>query len=111
MEPDYTYKAVVVRWVDGDTVDLVVDCGFYVKVETRFRLFGVDTPERGVLNYNEARLHSDTLAPAGSEVVVKTYKSPDKYGRFLAVLDRDGVNVNQSLVAAGLAVPYSGGTR
>ncbi len=111
MEPEYTYKASVVRWVDGDTVDLVVDCGFYVRLETRFRLFGLDTPERGDDLYDTARLHAESLAPPGREVTVRTFKSPDKYGRFLALIEVDAVSVNDSLVASGLAVPYFGGTR
>ena len=30
MKPEYTYKAIVERVVDGDTVDLLVDCGFNI---------------------------------------------------------------------------------
>ena len=111
MIPRYTYSATIVRWVDGDTVDLVVDCGFYIRLESRFRLFGIDTPERGQDRYDEARMHAESLAPPGREVVVKTYQAPDKYGRFLALIEVDAVTINDSLVTAGLALPYFGGTR
>lgn len=44
-KPKYVYKAKLKRVVDGDTVDLVVDAGFYISVHQRFRLKGVNTPE------------------------------------------------------------------
>lgn len=53
-QPAYTYRATVTRWGDGDTVDLAVDAGFDVTVNTRFRLHGIDTPERGNEGYNAA---------------------------------------------------------
>ena len=111
MEPEYTYRARVVRWVDGDTVDLSVDCGFYTTVESRFRLYGIDTPERGQPGYDEATARAEQLAPAGSEVVVRTYKAPDKYGRFLCLVVSGTTEVNDTLVDEGLAKAYFGGTR
>lgn len=110
MEPQYTYSASVVRWVDGDTVDLVVDCGFHITVESRFRLYGIDTPERGQPGYAEATARCRELAPEGSTVVAKTYKAADKYGRFLALIE-GSAPVNSTLVSEGLAVEYFGGTR
>lgn len=43
----YTYKATVLRVVDGDTVDVSIDLGFSTKTDRRLRLAGIDTPERG----------------------------------------------------------------
>ena len=46
---DYTFKAEVVKVVDGDTIDCLVHLGFHVTTMQRFRLFGINTPEtRGV---------------------------------------------------------------
>ena len=39
MQP--VYKAKLERVVDGDTVDLIVDVGFYISVHQRFRLKGI----------------------------------------------------------------------
>lgn len=44
-KPYYIYKAELKRVIDGDTVDLIVDAGFYISVHQRFRLKGIDTPE------------------------------------------------------------------
>lgn len=108
---DYKYKATVVRWVDGDTVDLFVDLGFHHFVKTRFRLYGIDTPERGHENWAEASNFSKLAAPAGTDIVVDVYKDADKYGRWLANIHVGEVSINDALVAAGLAVPYYGGTK
>lgn len=115
----YAYSARVIRWIDGDTVDLRVDLGFHTFVETRFRLYGIDTPERGQKNHDQAKALCESLAPIGSDVFIRTHKDPDKYGRWLAdirgpVIDLDttsGVNINTRLVEFGLAVPYFGGTK
>lgn len=104
--PSYIYKAEVLRWVDGDTVWLKVDLGFRFFGELDFRLYGVNTPERGFQNWAEATAFSKAKAPAGTTVVVQSYKDPDKYGRWLADIYADGTCINTALVASGLAVPY-----
>ena len=45
MEPAYRYRAKLVRVVDGDTIDLDIDLGFYIRITERVRLEGVNTPE------------------------------------------------------------------
>lgn len=114
---EFTYDDVMVlRWVDGDTADLrissVHDFGFRFRYgftfEDRFRLFGINTPERNRPGWAEATAECVRLAPAGSLVRAETHKDGrDKYGRWLAVLYLpDGTNLNQHLLAAGLAVAY-----
>jgi micrococcal nuclease len=108
----YEYSATVIRWVDGDTVDLRTDLGFRMWSETRFRLYGIDTPERGQANWAEATAFAVGHAPIGSTVRIQTYKDPDKYGRWLVdIYLPDGTHLNQALIDAGLAVPYFGGTK
>lgn len=108
----YEYSATVTRWVDGDTVDLRVDLGFRLFAETRFRLYGIDTPERGHTNYTEATALANELAPPGATVTIRTYKDADKYGRWLAdILTATEDNVNNALIASGYAKPYFGGTK
>ena len=45
--PDaFVYQAELDRVVDGDTVDVILDLGFDVKLhKQRVRLHGIDTPE------------------------------------------------------------------
>lgn len=80
---DYRYNGVVLKWVDGDTVDIMVDLGFTVSVRQRFRLLGVNTPEKGEAGYVEATGLSNAYVPVGSKVTLQSKKT-DKYGRYLA---------------------------
>ena len=41
----YKYNAKLIRVIDGDTVDALIDLGFNVWVKKRIRLYGIDTPE------------------------------------------------------------------
>lgn len=111
--PAYTYSATPTRWVDGDTVWMTVDLGFRMTTANDFRLFGIDTPERGQPGYAEAALRCRELAPLGVPLVVKTYKNPDKYGRWLVDIYPAGssVSVSETLLKEGLGVAYYGGTK
>lgn len=102
----YNYTAYVIRWVDGDTVVLDVDMGFRIHVTDTFRLYGLNTPERGEPLYAEARLRCMELLPIGAQIEIDTHKQ-DKYGRWLV----DIPLVRETLIAEGLAKPYDGGTR
>lgn len=42
----WQYHAKVLRVVDGDTLDLLVDLGFQSFLKIRARLYGIDTPEK-----------------------------------------------------------------
>ena len=41
----YEYNCKIVRVVDGDTVDVVIDLGFNLSKKERVRLAGIDSPE------------------------------------------------------------------
>jgi micrococcal nuclease len=105
MIPKMTFTAAVLRWVDGDTVDVDVDLGFSIWSKQRIRLLGIDTPERGQPMYIEAGQRAEALAPAGT-VVHLTTQGKDRYGRYLGVVTTGSVVVNEVLLAEGLAKPY-----
>lgn len=109
MKEEYVRNAVVTKIVDGDTVDLLVDLGFSIAHEIRVRLAGINTPERGQGGWQEATDYLTQLTPAGAAVVVKTYKSKDKYGRFVADIYKPGdlTTVNDRMLLAQVAKPYT----
>lgn len=107
---DYQYNATVLRWIDGDTVDLTVDVGFHLTFTDRFRLIGCDTPERGKPGAAEAKARVNELAPVDTRVIVRTTKG-DKYGRWLANVFAPSGDVGTTLIAESLAKPYFGGTK
>jgi micrococcal nuclease len=87
----YTYKAELIRVVDGDTVDLISDLGFDTLKRERFRLYGIDAPEMNTAAGKEAKAWLwEALQPLEAIYVqtiqLETKIKRDKYGRFLAVL-------------------------
>ena len=84
----YQYKAQVARVVDGDTVYVDVDLGFYLRQMMKLRLRSINTPEiRGEERPEGLRAKQfaeETLAQCPA-VVIQTYKL-GKYGRYIADL-------------------------
>lgn len=96
----------VTRVVDGDTIDCTIDVGFHMRIQQRFRLIGINTPERGQEGYQEAK-----SAAEGWFLEHKTFRlsvtKAEKYGRYLVeVLCEDNRSLNAVLLEAGLAKPY-----
>ena len=112
----YTYKARLIRVIDGDTVDAEIDLGFDVFVRQRIRLYGINTPESRTTDLAEkerglaAKQRLIELLPR--EFVVETILNKrGKYGRVLGILkvpneNETLTNVNDLLVEEGHAVRY-----
>lgn len=104
----WTYNAEVIRIVDGDTVDLKIDLGFRASFTDRFRLLGIDCPERGQEGWVEAKDALAQMIPAGSKISVTTahpkVRDPrDGFGRWLAVIFVGVTNINRAMVHGGFA--------
>ena len=87
----YIYKASLIRVVDGDTVELMIDLGFDTSRRERFRLYGIDAPEMRTEAGKAAKAWLiSVLQPLGfiyvQTIQLSTKAKRDKYGRFLAVL-------------------------
>ena len=117
----YEYNAQVLRVVDGDTVDVLIDCGFSTFRKERVRLYGINAPESRTRDKEEkkkglaAKARLDQLITnTEGKIVVKTELDKEgKYGRILGVIWDEGKkkNFNNMLVAEGHAVKYDGGKR
>jgi micrococcal nuclease len=89
---------------------LDISLGFNITMhKQKARLLGINTPEvRG--KEREAGLVSrDRLRELidGKDIIIATHKDKGgKYGRLLATIFLDGVNINQQLVDEGLAEVY-----
>ena len=114
----YTYRATVLRVVDGDTMDLDVDLGFDMRRKMKVRFLGINAPEVSTQEGRDVRDWVRTHAPEGTEVMITTVKDKtEKYGRYLAnvylpgnyVLQApiDGATLNTYLVETGRAVVYN----
>jgi endonuclease YncB( thermonuclease family) len=90
----------VVRVADGDTVTVLDRRNTQHKV----RLYGIDSPERDQPYGKAAKNALQRLIDNRPVEVVVVAK--DSYGRTVGTLYRDGVNLNEAMVAAGYAWWY-----
>ncbi len=111
IEPDpevsFTYRAELVRVIDGDTVVLNIDLGFDTWMhEQTIRLYGIDTPEMTGEEREDGEKAKEWLQERlyGSEIVLQSIQDKKgSFGRWLGILFTNGENVNDEIVAAGLA--------
>ena len=87
-----------------------ISLGFNITMhKQKVRLLGINTPEvrgpereKGLVSRNRLRDLID-----GKDIIVSTYKDKGgKYGRLLATIFLDGVDINQQLIDEGLAEVY-----
>ena len=117
----YEYNAKVLRVVDGDTIDALIDVGFSTFKKERVRLYGINTPESRTRDLKEKKLGiaaterlKALLEACDNKCVVKTeLDKKGKYGRILGVIHSPNKkkNFNKMLVSEGHAVEYFGGKR
>lgn len=90
-----TERALVVRVIDGDTVELAN--GRHV------RYLGIDTPETGDAFSVEATARNIELVEGKVVELISGRRDVDEYGRLLRYVFVDGTFVNTELVSEGLA--------
>jgi len=112
---EYAIKEVV-KVVDGDTIDVLIDLGFDLTKKERIRLAGIDTPESRTRNLEEKKMGLEAKEYLQNKLDncknlrVKTEKD-GKYGRMLGWLHGNDENINNIMVAEGYAWEYDGGTK
>ena len=116
----YEYKVKeIVRVVDGDTVDILIDLGFGLTKKERVRVAGIDTPEL------ESELVQDQDCPSDLEKAKKAkaflhrllstakkvgliIEQEQEEGDVIAEVYADGLSVGQELLYKYLAVEGEG---
>lgn len=113
----YEYRVDHVhRVVDGDTIDCRISLGFGLSANFRFRLFGVDAPERYGPDASPEGQEATRFVEgwlAGRKLIVRTFKSSDKtvgigdgaFGRWLA----DFIDAETGQTLAGVVGEKYGG--
>ena len=111
---NYRVKSIV-KIIDGDTFDCVLDLGFDVLLEARVRMMGIDTPESRTRDLTEkafglaAKQFVKDLLPIGSQQIIKTQKDKTgKFGRILGDFIIEDRLLTQIMVENYHAVPYFG---
>jgi len=102
----YKYKAKLIKIIDGDTLDVLVDLGFGIFHKIRLRLIGINTPEIFGRHVKEEKplglkfKHKlEEILSSEDEFIVRTYKDKKgKYGRYLAEIQlKNGSEVTKLL--------------
>ena len=113
----HIYSAKVVRVVDGDTADAMIDLGFDTWVKKRIRFYGVDTWESRTRNLEEKKKGlaakdyvKDLLENSDEGKFLLKSHGVGKYGRVLGELFVKGheASVNDLLKENGHAYEYHG---
>jgi|TARA_R110000851_G_scaffold179963_1_gene327111 micrococcal nuclease len=120
------YDVVVIKVVDGDTVDVDIDLGFGVCLkDERVRIMGIDTPESRTSDRVEdlfgeaAKARLKQLMKHGGKLITTEDKSGEdmkgKFGRILGdfKVEYNGEmkRVTEIMEAEGHCVPYFGGSK
>ena len=113
----YEYKATLVRVVDGDTCDALIDLGFDTWVKKRIRFMGVDCWESRTRNLEEKKKGLEAKAftkhllenSDDGKFAIRSH-GVGKYGRVLGELFVKGEekSVNELLKENGHASEYHG---
>jgi endonuclease YncB( thermonuclease family) len=119
-------QAVVLGVIDGDSIKLELDRGFFDYKRKTARLYGINTPETGIhaehvpsdkekADGKKAMAFLASILPVGTQVRFRSHAKggEDKYGRLLLEIyvgnDKKGwANVNMMMVESGNAFEYYG---
>ncbi len=104
----YKYQGEIKKVVDGDTIDVLLDLGFSTFRLVRCRLARINTPELKNTTTKQQALDAKSKLTAflgGKKIVVES-KKIDCYGRSLAEVWADAINVSDWLLENGLAEKY-----
>ena len=122
----YNFRVTeIVKVVDGDTIDVIIDLGFDLYKKERVRVAGVDTPEKRTRNKEEKALgidatnwlteQLDSAIDGEDDLVIRTEIDGGfgKYGRLLGWLyiGEDTESINERMIREGYAWKYDGGTK
>ena len=112
---EYQIKEVV-KVIDGDTIDIIIDLGFGLTKKERVRLAGIDTPESRTKDLEEKKFGLEAKAflerrlSECENLWVSTEKD-GKYGRMLGNVWCGITNINEEMVGRGYAWEYDGGKK
>ena len=122
----YNFRVTkIVKVLDGDTIDVLIDLGFDLYKKERVRIAGVDTPEKRTRDLEEKELGihatdwmknklTETIK-GDEELTIRTELKGGvgKYGRLLGWLyiGDATISLNEQMITEGYACAYDGGTK
>tara|TARA_B110000263_G_scaffold163601_1_gene142442 strand:+ start:1074 stop:1427 length:354 start_codon:yes stop_codon:yes gene_type:complete len=112
----FNYNCTLIRVIDGDTIDVNIDLGFNIWHKGRIRMAGIDTPESRTRNKEEKVLGLAAKSRLKEllkkkKLSINCTKEKGKFGRILADVLANDININKQLMDEGHARPYQGGKK
>ena len=112
----FHYQACVVRVVDGDTIDVILDLGFDISYRRRVRFHGINAPQSRTKDPVEKeaglaakRYVEDWISALEGQVIIQTSLGDGtEVGHILGrILNDDGECLNDEMVSLGHAIRHS----
>lgn len=119
-DDNHIRRVKVTEDLDGDTIRVDGDLGYYEHVDSHIRLNGLDCPESETYEGIRAAEATRQWVKLAKVLVVETVlikktaqDKKEKYGRILGTFwrDDDPVSLNDFLLKNGFAKIYNGGKR
>ena len=115
----FEYNATVIKVVDGDTIDAMVDLGFGTWKKVRIRMHGINAPESRTRNLEEkkkglaAKARLIEMLEENENHFILISHGVGKFGRCLGEIYIKGHNtsLNKQLISEGHGTEYYGGKR
>ena len=115
----FEYNATVVKVVDGDTIDAMVDLGFGTWKKVRIRMHGINAPESRTRDLEEkkkglaAKARLMEMLEENEKHFILISHGVGKFGRCLGEIYIKGHNtsLNKQLISEGHGTEYYGGKR
>jgi len=106
----YIYNAELIRVIDGDTIEAMVDLGFYTWHKVTVRLYGINTPETRTRDLEEKErglAAKKRLTELLYGMFILESHGIGKYGRCLGSIYVDDKCLNKILLDEGHAEIYN----
>jgi len=100
--PANNFDGIITTVIDGDTLDIRTNDGNSMTI----RLVLVDAPEINEFGYNEAKDFVTQNCLDKSAAVDPDNNQDLSYGRLVALVYCNGLNINEAIIAAGFADIY-----
>ena len=98
----YEYRAKLARVIDGDTVVLDIDLGLDVTHRIVVRVLGINCPERFTEEGKQATAFTKLFLENRDLTITTVKDSREKYGRYLARIYVDNLDLTSLLLSKGL---------
>jgi micrococcal nuclease len=103
------YQGKILRVLDGDTFEVLIELGFKVVQKFHVRLDGIDTPEKNTPEGKQAKEYVQKLIE--NKDVVLTDEGAEKYGRARAKIEIEGKDLTTFLIENNIGKEYHGGKK